>query len=1491
MQSDISLHQSAAAADTLPHGRGRSVGSQILSGSKAVSPTCSKMSVATAVGDSMEALSSRKNNWESRISRSLGNMLDSVGSTSRDRNLDKQTDPPQRTTRSPVILEDDLVIAASKSAGVSEDSLQKQQRGDLLAQSSQGASHRTNYIAYSSLSNSVSPIVRSRSGFALHMLSMCNRPDMDCLGSEVIPARLIGNIGATSVPAIWSRPATPENHKSSSSGNDTTSHSRAATGALSKVSNMIRRSSDSIGLPEEDGFLKDIEIKGFSGIWNHAITRQENYYFLRMDTIEYRNHWFSMTAATRVSAAKRIYAAYLSPTHTVFSVRWQNTMTDPSVEDVIQVITASLESPSATTFDDISYVAMQALENIYSDSYVPLDYDLDLLASSHSSRAVKFKKSAFYQAMRNDLCGTLHLTTVQHARVVERLADLSNIQPLDPLIWDKIYTSLDSICLDSDSTVAKSIQTAKKNTALLLTQNGFNRAWSVSSLREEDHLFSSTKIPRSGLQAVRTFDSPEVSHTFLPSSVSDSILCEYCCIKLAFDKGTEDCNSAYRCETCGYICHRNCRSQVHVTCMRTSAAVDLDMSAEVHSEKIRLVAEKLGALEKEVDIEMKIRDGLEKITKAKQAGGVSVEHDVISQLERNTKRLAALKHEMQKRRLQLQNLQATVVPVLPPPTPLELSSDSVKLTNDDAINVQYGQCLRTSHGGSAGLSRSMNLATIPAIPGHLKDTDEVQDGGLIRVLIEDPATKTESKKAIYISENQSTIEVIERILEKANLAGIPTAFELSYTSADGERILVKDEDRPLQLEHVDFSIMFFKISRREERLPRDMNNPLLKKQREILMEIYESEMNYSQDLKLIAHTFLRQFDTSGLLDLATLETIFSNIEEICTIHESLFKELTDVTSDGSYQAANMIKCFTDNVSQFKCYHTYCGNQHSARRMITKLSSDPAFLKLVQKCESNPKLHKLSLADMLVKPMHRITRYPLLFKRLLPNLGTDSSEYVALNGLLAEIDGVISRVNETIKRREHAFRINQLDEILDFGVISERFKIAIDNRELISEKPLMYFKKTSNIPIDAVVFLFSDMVLIVKIKRSDHLQLLKPPIPLEAVVLLDKPDGVDKNMFQITHLDVETHLMQAFSSYDKNMWLQEAEVTRAQFSSAHYDLESAYLRMQTERYRHMNLTRRSPGEEDRLHAIGGPADHESVLQASGISKNRRRISDTSTKQQLVFNDIDQLRSDDVTIKRQLSLLQVFRSRKQEEPTSPQLQQETSGFGQPSRNSSKEYTRDHMHQAGNQQIDEPSALSMEVLASSLPLTRFGSGGTPISVMRNDTRTSCKGGSSDAIGERGESRSASSSPNMTESQAPTGTKGRLGRKLTASKIITNIFRMTSPSQETKTDKAMLVKERMSLVLGQVQTSVSTTAGGSGSSDQLPLPATTNAAQSKSATEVMQMVSFDIDSLLAEGGTPENVSAIHQQVEKKKNVVGVIGKVRRSLKPVKSPGSPSLG
>lgn len=116
------------------------------------------------------------------------------------------------------------------------------------------------------------------------------------------------------------------------------------------------------------------------------------------------------------------------------------------------------------------------------------------------------------------------------------------------------------------------------------------------------------------------------------------------------------------------------------------------------------------------------------------------------------------------------------------------------------------------------------------------------------------------------------------------------------------------------------------------------------------------------------------------------------------------------------------------------YYQYCGNQHTARRLLNEVKLDQAILKDIQRQEQNPRLNKLTLSDLLVKPMHRITRYPLLFKRLLSHFPNGGVEFDILSVLLSGIEEKVGDLNEIVRVNESTHRIKIIDENMDFGNI-------------------------------------------------------------------------------------------------------------------------------------------------------------------------------------------------------------------------------------------------------------------------------------------------------------------------------------------------------------------------------------------------------------------------------------------------------------------------
>lgn len=88
---------------------------------------------------------------------------------------------------------------------------------------------------------------------------------------------------------------------------------------------------------------------------------------------------------------------------------------------------------------------------------------------------------------------------------------------------------------------------------------------------------------------------------------------------------------------------------------------------------------------------------------------------------------------------------------------------------------------------------------------------------------------------------------------------------------------------------------------------------------------------------------------------------------------------------------------TSQIPNLTPHIRWCGCQLNACLLLQQKSSDPKFKEFEQKCSSNPRTGGLPLSSFLLKPMQRVTKYPLLVKRVStdPKVVSHKLEYAIL----------------------------------------------------------------------------------------------------------------------------------------------------------------------------------------------------------------------------------------------------------------------------------------------------------------------------------------------------------------------------------------------------------------------------------------------------------------------------------------------------------------
>ena len=152
-----------------------------------------------------------------------------------------------------------------------------------------------------------------------------------------------------------------------------------------------------------------------------------------------------------------------------------------------------------------------------------------------------------------------------------------------------------------------------------------------------------------------------------------------------------------------------------------------------------------------------------------------------------------------------------------------------------------------------------------------------------------------------------------------------------------------------------------------------------KEQREnVIGELIMTEREFCRDLKLTWQAF--GLETPDLLEQRGIEVqgLFGNLSDIIEISSKFLENLTE-------DPENIGKNFCNHSeSMKKGYTDYCINHDKAEQLLEKYEAIPDVQKLLQKSVETLQAQVVcfNMGSILIKPVQRILKYPLILNELL-----------------------------------------------------------------------------------------------------------------------------------------------------------------------------------------------------------------------------------------------------------------------------------------------------------------------------------------------------------------------------------------------------------------------------------------------------------------------------------------------------------------------------
>ncbi|KAG0355389.1 Intersectin 1 (SH3 domain protein) [Gamsiella multidivaricata] len=253
-----------------------------------------------------------------------------------------------------------------------------------------------------------------------------------------------------------------------------------------------------------------------------------------------------------------------------------------------------------------------------------------------------------------------------------------------------------------------------------------------------------------------------------------------------------------------------------------------------------------------------------------------------------------------------------------------------------------------------------------------------------------------------------------------------------------------------------------------------------KKRQEAIHELITTEQVYLSYLYLLRDEFQRPLLDQGLITPAESQAIFMEWSSLLELSQSIVDELVErQRSDNGVVLAVGDVINSHIVERADCFMRYCANHRDASNLLTRRMAESRLLQdFLNQAKSKPSCRGLDISSFLLQPLQRITRYPLLIKKILQYTEEDHIDHLLLSEALTSAEQFLDRINESIRSSETKQQLEDIQRKLPAGEMSEGLVLTsetkyLGRRQILYEGNLRKAKSGRKL----YAYLFNDLLLL------------------------------------------------------------------------------------------------------------------------------------------------------------------------------------------------------------------------------------------------------------------------------------------------------------------------------------------------------------------------------------------------------------------------------
>ncbi|EDW19423.2 LOW QUALITY PROTEIN: uncharacterized protein Dmoj_GI11526 [Drosophila mojavensis] len=220
-----------------------------------------------------------------------------------------------------------------------------------------------------------------------------------------------------------------------------------------------------------------------------------------------------------------------------------------------------------------------------------------------------------------------------------------------------------------------------------------------------------------------------------------------------------------------------------------------------------------------------------------------------------------------------------------------------------------------------------------------------------------------------------------------------------------------------------------------------------------IWELVTTEVYYIHALQTVTHLFLACLEAvqeERLLIDVDQHRLFSNVRSVCEANIKFWTQYLypmvahSIRTREPLRYAFFQEGFIAFASIFAPYKVYCAEQSTCQFYCKELNQNNAlFTVYLAWCESQKMCNRLRLADIVVRPMQRLTKYSLLLAAIKKHM-TDVEDIEVMDMMIHSVENFVGSVNNHLTMRQESERLK--------GVMAriESYDVVDTNNEVLDK---------------------------------------------------------------------------------------------------------------------------------------------------------------------------------------------------------------------------------------------------------------------------------------------------------------------------------------------------------------------------------------------------------------------------------------------------------